>query len=278
MRNPLFGSLLAVAAAFASPSVTLAQRAPRPAAATPQSEAAPRLANGKPDLSGVWSRASDRSSYGAGFKDIPPMTPWGAEKYKALMARRDKDETRNLIDPIITACAPAGTARGLQQGRPFEIFEVPGRVLIVSEVDARVRHVWMDGRGHPKDADPNWFGHSIGRWDNDTLVVDTVGFNELTWLDGEGHPHSEALHIVERFHRVNKDLLEVDVTYDDPKTYTKPWVGKLAFESKPNWELIEWISCDDRIQRQLKADACDNPSWESAVGCGERRRLKPNEK
>lgn len=83
---------------------------------------------------------------------------------------------------------------------------------------------------------------------------------------------------MERFRRVNEDTLEVDVTYEDPKAYTKPRIGKLVFELKPDWELIEWISCEDRIQRQLKDDACENPTWELAVGCNERRRLRSNEK
>jgi len=265
MRDPLFSSILAVAAALVFSSATLGQSVP-----------APRMPDGNPDLSGVWNRANDRN-YGGGLT-VPPMTPWAAEKYKAVMGGRDQAETRNLIDPIITACAPAGTARSLQQGRPFEIFQVPGRVLIVFEVDARVRHIWMDGREHPEEADPNWLGHSTGRWEGDTLVVDTVGLNEFTWLDGEGHPHSDALRIVERFRRLNKDTMEVAVTYEDPIAYTRPWTGKLMFESKPDWELIEWITCDDRIQTQLKRDVCENPTWELAVGCNERGRSLQNRK
>ena len=116
-------------------------------------------------------------------------------------------------------------------------------------------------------------GHSIGRWDGDTLVVDTVGMNDLTWLDGSGNPHSEDLHVVERFRRVNRDTLEVNVTYEDPKVYTKPWTGKMTFRLDPSGELIEWVTCDDRIHYLLKTDPCQRPElWEVAVACEERKQ------
>ena len=89
-----------------------------------------------------------------------------------------------------------------------------------------VRQIWMDGRAHPTDRAPNWMGHSIGKWDGDTLVVDLVGLNDLTWLDASGRPHSDALHVVERYRRIGHDTLEIELTFDDPKAYTKPWTGK----------------------------------------------------
>jgi hypothetical protein len=137
----------------------------------------------------------------------------------------------------------------------------------------------MDGRGHPTDSDPTWMGHSIGRWDGDTLVVDTVGINDQSWLDGFGHPHSEALHVVERFRRVNHDTLEVSLVYEDPKVYTKPWIGKVTFHLNPdpNGELIEWVNCEDRINRLLKSDPCKQGAWELEAACKEREKL-PSEK
>jgi hypothetical protein len=180
---------------------------------------------------------------------------------------------------MIIACAPAGPTRITQTGRPFEIVQTPKRVLILYEWDHWVRHVWMDGRGHPKDSDPTWMGHSIGRWDGDTLVVDTVDINDQSWLDGFGHPHSEALHVVERFRRVNHDTLEVSVVYEDPKVYTKPWNGKVTFQLNPdpNGELIEWVNCEDRINRLLKGDPCQLGVWELEAACKEREKL-PDEK
>jgi hypothetical protein len=265
MQNCFVRATLAGIAALVFSPVLLAQSAKQSEAATA------RMAGHPADLTGVWTgiRGSGRT-----FAEEPPMTPWAAEKYKAAREGMDPHDTQGgpLADPIITACAPGGMTRILQQGRPFEIFQVPGRVLIVFEVDSKVRHIWTDGRELPKDPDPTWMGYSVGHWDGDTLVVETIGLNDKTWLDGSGHPHSEALRVVERFRRVSKDTLEVEVTYEDPKAYTKPWRGKLTFQSKPGDQLIEWVTCDDRIQEKLKSDPCENPSWELKVLCSERKR------
>jgi hypothetical protein len=129
--------------------------------------------------------------------------------------------------------------------RPFEIVQIPGRVLVLFEWDHWVRPIWTDGRGHPKDPDPTWMGHSIGRWDGDTLVVDTVGLNDKTWIDSIGHPHSEDLHVIERYRRTKHDELEVAFTFDDPKAYTKPWTATVVFGLKPDWELSEMVNCEN---------------------------------
>ena len=264
VRLSLAGSILAAVAVLAFSPIILSPTAQQPGTANAQTAAHPT------DLTGLWARHSDRS-YARRFDEVPPMTPWAEEKYKVVTEGMAPDEgARDDTDPIITACAPGGMTRILQQGRPFEIFQVPGRVLIVFEVDSKVRHIWMDGREHPEDPHPTWMGHSIGRWDGDTLVVDTVGLNDKSWLDSGGHPHSEALHVVERFRRVSHDALEVEVMYEDPLAYRKPWRGKLNFQLKPDWELMEWVTCDDRIHRRLESDPCVNPSWELAVICKER--------
>ena len=96
-------------------------------------------------------------------------------------------------------------------------------------------------------------GHSIGRWDGDTLVVDTIGLNDKTWLDTAGHPHSDALHVVERIRRVDHDTLENTLTFDDPKTYTKSWTSTIIYKLHPDWSLREDIVCEDRILMDLKA-------------------------
>ena len=106
----------------------------------------------------------------------------------------------------------------------------------------------MDGREHPEDPYPTWMGHSIGRWDGNTLVVDTVGLmgDNKTWLDSMGHMHTDAMHVVERIRRVAQDSLEIEFTFDDPKAYTKPWKGKLDFQLRPGWEIIEMVNCENR--------------------------------
>ncbi len=106
----------------------------------------------------------------------------------------------------------------------------------------------MDGRGHPEDPDPTWMGHSIGRWDGDTLVVDTVGFNDKTWIDPLGHSHSEALHLVERYRRVDPNTLVIDLTFEDAKAFLKPWSGQREFDLKPDWEIAEMYPCEDKGQ------------------------------
>jgi hypothetical protein len=90
-------------------------------------------------------------------------------------------------------------------------------------------------------------GQSIGKWDGDTLVVDTIGLKDITWLDRAGHPHSDALHVVGRMRRVNRDRLQIDWTFDDPKAFTKPWTGRTIYRYHPDWTLAEFISCDDRL-------------------------------
>lgn len=275
MRNFFIGSIFMVGAVFASSPVILAQTASQPRAARSQT-AAPT-----PDLSGVWGlwmnpRGRDRYR---SFPEVPSMTPEAAVKYKALNeAVKGQDENKDLMDPIIIACAPPGPTRIMQQGRPFEMIQTPGRVIILYEMDHWVRHVWMDGRGHPKEPDSTWMGHSIGRWDGDALVVDTVGLNDKTWLDSNGHPHSEALHVVERFRRVDHDTLEVAVVYEDPKVYTKPWRGKITFQLNPKAEILEWVTCDDRIRSLLKSDPCKTGAWELEVACDERKQRLPQGK
>jgi len=123
--------------------------------------------------------------------------------------------------------------------------QIPGRVIMFFEYDHFVRQIFTDGRQHPKDLIPSWMGDSIGTWEGDTLVVDTVGFNDKTWLDGEGHPHSDELHLVERIRRVSHDALTIDFTIDDPKAYTKPWVSHTIFELKQGWNIGEVVCVDD---------------------------------
>ena len=255
--------------------------APRPA---------PRLPNGKPDLSGIWEIApgSPRRHFSAvdgserqGRVEAGETTaeallrPEAREKYKdQLAAGKVRTIQRDLYDPTIKACAPLGFMRLIQQGRPVEILNLRDRLFFRYEVDHFPRDIWMDGRSHPdlSITPPTWMGHSIGRWDGDTLVVDSVGMNDMTYLDSPGHPHSESLHTTERYTRTSYDRLEIQVTFDDPGIYTKPVVGNtLTYRLIPDGQLVEWVSCDDRIRSLLEMDVCQiKEAWEFEAACKRR--------
>ena len=269
MQNCFMRSILAVVVLAFTP-VILAQNPAGTGLGAAEVKAAPRLPDGKPDLSGVWDLQGSSRFFGQRTEEMarnrqePPvtiaemaLTPAAAEKYKAqLQAGKIRTVERDLLDPSIRACAPVGLTRILS--RPFEIIHLPGRTLLRYERGHWVHDVWMDGREHPKDQPTRWMGHSIGHWDGDTLVVDTVGFNDLTWLDSPGHPHSEDLHLVARYTRVNHDTLEIQITFEDPQVYTKPLVGNtLTFRLMPGGEIMEWVNCEERIRLLLETDPCE---------------------
>jgi hypothetical protein len=128
-----------------------------------------------------------------------------------------------------------------------EILQVPGRTILFFEYEHYVRQIFTDSREHVKDANPTWMGDSIGKWEGDTLVVDSTGFNDKTWLDVAGHPHSEALHIVERMHRPDHDTLLIDISIDDPQAYTTPLKTQRKYILKPGWNIMEYICEDNRV-------------------------------
>ncbi|HEY2646391.1 MAG TPA: hypothetical protein VGI34_05435, partial [Candidatus Acidoferrales bacterium] len=129
---------------------------------------------------------------------------------------------------------------------PMEVIQTPKSIFFYFEYDHIVREVFMDGRKHPDDITPTYMGHAIGHWEGDILVVDTVGFNDKTWLDRVGHPHSDQLHVVERFHRTDQNNLEIDITMDDPKALAKPWNAHFGFMLEPKWD-IEELACTDNL-------------------------------
>jgi hypothetical protein len=126
----------------------------------------------------------------------------------------------------------------------MQIVQIPGQVLMLFEYDHYIRRIYTDGRPHEMEQGPLWMGDSIGKWEGDTLVVDTVNFNDKTLLDRVGRPHSTALHVVERMRRIDHNSMEIAFTIDDPKAYTKPWGTKLIFDQKPDWKIMEQI-CED---------------------------------
>jgi hypothetical protein len=192
----------------------------------------PRLPDGKPDLTGVWNipYVSDMSR---GIGPLP-YTAWGEANFKAYDPAKF-DYTAH--------CLPAGLTRQMNTPMPLEIFQMPKRVAILFEAWNTFIVVPLD-RDHPKDPDPTWMGNSVGHWEGDTLVVDSIGFNDKTRLDTIGHPHSDELHVIQRFTRSDPMHLAYEVTVDDPKAYTKPWTNKRVFTLKPKWELMEY-SCEE---------------------------------
>jgi len=288
MRNRLLGSMLALGALLAGSSLLSAQGGGQQGRAPADVKPTPRLPDGKPDLAGVWTVRGDNRLFGVRQggtgreQAVTPaeeaLKPEVREKYRAqLQAGKLRTIERDVFDPAIHACAPFGTSRLIQQGRPFEVFQIPGRVIFRYEQEHWVRNIWLDGRDHPQDLVPSWMGHSIGRWDGDTLVVDTVGFNDLTWLDSPGHPHSESLRLEQRYTRISQDTLEIQLTVHDPEIYTKPIVSnKLTYRLIPNGEITEWVNCEDRLRIHLEMDVCEiTGAWEYEAYCKKREQGQP---
>jgi hypothetical protein len=198
-------------------------------------------ASGKPDLSGVWVTPGNRAVY-ALEEQASVMQP--AAKQKFDRAQHGPNAALDFSvdnDPYVRYCDPLGVPRILLANHPFKIVQgAPDELIILYERSRGFREIYMDGREHPKDLDPSWWGHSIGKWDGDTLVIDSVGFNDRTWVDYMGLPHSDALHVVERYHRAAPNTLQLDLTIDDPQAYTKPWSTTINYELKP-WDLGEDI-------------------------------------
>jgi hypothetical protein len=191
-----------------------------------------------PDFSGVWFIDEYRRSILP--NEDPPFQPWA----EALLKQRIYDSTHHdpdkSIDPT-ERCIPPGIPRTMFQPFPWEIVQARDRLVMIFEYQSLVRQIYLDGRGHPDDLEPTYMGHSIGKFEGDTLVIDTIGFNDKTWLDPMGLPHTEALHVTERLRRVDHDTLEDQYTIDDPKTYTKPWTATRTFKLKPDWQIKEYV-------------------------------------
>jgi hypothetical protein len=197
---------------------------PHPAPSGP----APRTPGGKPDFTGVWyaQRTVDPGN-------AEPL-PWAEKLFQERVANNAKDSPG-------AHCLPRGiTAAGALF--PYELVQTPARLVMIFEDDIPShRTVYLDGRGHPKDPNPNWMGHSIGHWEGDTLVVDTIGFNDKSWLDAQGHPHTEKLHVIERIRRPDLGHLEIEFTLDDPGAYRKPWIIRRVADLDTKDEIGEYV-------------------------------------
>ena len=216
----------------------------------------PRTPDGKPDLSGIWRAVGYPCEEGtsvtpdilrpryfvsaAGCRNPDlPMQPWAAELFKRRYADRSKDLP-------MSSCKPAATPMRDAFPLPFKIVQATRLIVFLYEQDTTFRQVFLDGRTLPRDPNPSWLGYSVGRWEGDDLVVETTGFHDQGWLDGLGHPYSDALHMTERFRRINTGRLDIDVTFDDPKTYTRPIKFTQPHDLFPDTELLEFFCTENQ--------------------------------
>ncbi|MGE3842345.1 MAG: DUF6152 family protein [Vicinamibacterales bacterium] len=191
------------------------------------------------DLAGVWFRSEAAASFSP---TPPPMTAWAEARFREHKPTVGPAAALDANDPTV-ACFPAGFPYVLVVPVPFEIIQLPDRIVQLFEYNHNVRRIYTDGREHPSDLHDTesapWMGHSVGRWEGDTLVAETVGFNDRSWLDRLGRPHSEQLRVVERLRRANSDTLHYLITIDDPVAYASAWSGEMTFHLRRDWEILE---------------------------------------
>ena len=204
----------------------------------PPSGPTPRTASGKVDFSGVWQKpyVPDLTKDGRNFKGVAdlPFTAWGAADWKKYDAA-DGDYTG--------ACLPFGMPRSINTPEPMQLMQSDSYLTFLFEQNSWFHVAPIDGRKH-RDGIATWFGDSVGHWEGDTLVIDTVNFNGKTRLDTIGHPHSDQLHLVQRFARPDLGHITHEMIIEDPKTFTKPWKVTRTFTLRTDWEMMEY-SCEE---------------------------------
>ena len=233
----------------------------------------PRTADGKPDFSGLWEPARGAGgrgrggesfngtkplpfaipsspddppvaqffNIGAGFKEkLPPMTPWATE----LRAQRKANNNKDNPD---AACLPLGLTQLHMHPQPREVVQTPREIVVLYEANDNTRRILTDGRRLPaaNDVTPWWYGYSVGRWDGDTLVVETTGFRDDVWLDVEGSPLTSTGKMTERWRRLKFGLMQIEITIQDPKAYTRPFTVRVNHQLMPDTELMEFV-CQER--------------------------------
>ena len=259
------------------PSPVFAQRGVRSTGATPAKSAVARTPDGKPDLTGVWQGGTtQRGTWeeanaglgvgGTGRDPSAPSNPSSSERlagaeaapYQAWAARKVVEAfNRRGIDDPTTLCLPPGLPRAnIVSLFPIQIVQTPQQIVILYEYMNVFRVIPLNAK-HPDDLIPSYTGNSVGRWEGDTLVVDVIGFNDKTWLAGTGTFHSDALHITERYTRVDKDQINYDVIMEDPNVLTKPWTMRSTFMQREGTRLQEYVCAEnnldpDRLEKLLK--------------------------
>jgi hypothetical protein len=218
---------------------------------------APRTRNGKPDLSGLWmttpappallARLIPGTTNGAG--EQPPsqyfinilsdFTAQNSPLQPAAAAEFEQRAKNFLLESPLPHCLPEGMPMVESSPAPYKIIQTPGLTIMLYERDTTYRQIYTDGRKLPDDPNPSWLGYAVGQWEGDTFVVSSNGFNDRGWLDARGHTHSESLHLTERFHRSDFGHMQVQLTVDDPKTYTRPFTVTLKQLLVPDSDLLE---------------------------------------
>jgi hypothetical protein len=231
---------------------------------------APRAANGKPDLSGVWHVEAtpleeQKRLYGDGLDKaaLPGMEPDTISKYvlNILVDFKAEDSPmrpeaaallrqRTQLDRPSLNCLPWGIPASTLFAPVYKIVQTPGLIVMMLEVDSgATRQIYTDGRELPVDPQPLWYGYSVGKWEGDTLVVETAGFNDKSWLDSMGHPHSSAMRVLERYRRRDFGHLDVEITIDDPKMYTRPFTIKVTHLLQPDTDILEYFCSENERDR-----------------------------
>jgi hypothetical protein len=187
-----------------------------------------------PDIIPLAVRTSQFWNLGASFKDGLPFQPWAADLHRQRVAQNSKDNPD-------AHCLPLGLMQLHTHGQPRKMIQTSNVIVILYEANGGIRQIFTDGRTLPQDPQPWWFGYSVGHWEGDTLAVETTGFRDLGWLDVEGSPITESGKMIERFRRPDYGHLEIEVTIDDPKAYTKPWTVTVHQRILPDTDLIEFI-------------------------------------
>ena len=218
----------------------------------------PRTADGKPDFSGLWEPdpsggapsafsavvtiPAEFQNVAAGLKGGLPYRPWALDLRNGRQADNGKDNPDGL-------CLPLSILQMHSHPFPRRIMQLPGIVAILYEKNVNYRQLFTDGRPLPADPQPAWFGYSSGKWEGDTLVVQTSGFREGLWADGSGNPLTEAAKVTERFRRLSFGTLQIEITVDDAKAYTAPWTITLNHRIKLDTELLEYVCLENEKSR-----------------------------
>lgn len=245
MANRPVVLLLTLLAALTLSSAVFAQTDDQGTGQRPAASASAPIFNH--DLSGVWNALRSPYDFASFSKGDPPMTPWGLEQFKAAKpSQGPRGVLLSQTNDMVYQCFPPGMPYIYLQVFPMQIVQTPKEVIELFEYDHFVRHIYIDGRKHPADLTPTYDGDSIGHWVQGTLVVDTIGLNGKTWLDRLGHPSSDQMHVTERIRRVDQKTLQIDFTFDDPKSYTRPWNATMRFGLHPTWEIMEHICEENR--------------------------------
>ena len=236
---------------------------------------APRASNGKPDLSGVWHVEAtpleeQKRLFGPNIETValPGMEPDQISKYVLNILADFKPgdspmrpeaaavlRQRTQLDRPSLNCLPWGVPASTLFAPVHKMVQTPGLIVMMLEVDSgATRQIYTDGRKLPVDPEPLWYGYSVGKWEGDTLVVDTAGFNDKSWLDSMGHPHSEAMRVTERYRRRDFGHLDVAITIDDPKMYTRPFTIKVTHLLQPDTDILEYFCAENERDRRHTAN------------------------